>query len=226
MMPNAIATTRSQRPESQDSREVILAAALALFIQRGYDGTSIDDIRQAAGFRSKASLYTHFKRKEDVSEALMTRILGQMEDAILPACRAAADEPMAQFVAGVQAYIHWGLSHRPEYAFRFLQAQQERMLTGQYDYQGKRPSPIYPLMLSIIGQLRQAYPVRQIADTALFSMLMGVISRAVIDQDSFGAIDIPEQAQQLLEVCLGIVFTEPVAVPSSRMTTQSTMKRL
>jgi len=74
--------------------------ALELFTKRGYDGTSIDDIRQAAAFRSKASLYNHFKNKEDVSEALTTRILGQMEEAILAAQRTAVDEPMAQFLVG------------------------------------------------------------------------------------------------------------------------------
>jgi hypothetical protein len=87
------------------------------------------------------------------------------------------------------------------------------MLTGQYDYQEKRPSPIYPMMLNIIRQLRQTYPVRHIEDTALFSMLMGVISRAVIDQDSFGDIDVKAQADQLLEVCLGIMFSQPVSIP-------------
>lgn len=103
-MAKATSTPTHRRLEGQDSRELILAVALELFTKRGYDGTSIDDIRQAAGFRSKASLYTHFKSKEDVSEALTTRILGQMEDAILAAHRAAADEPMAQFVAGVSTY--------------------------------------------------------------------------------------------------------------------------
>jgi hypothetical protein len=51
------------------------------------------------------------------------------------------------------------------------------MLTGQYDYQEKRPSPIYPMMLNIIRQLRQTYPVRHIEDTALFSMLMGSVGQ-------------------------------------------------
>jgi AcrR family transcriptional regulator len=211
-MAKAPSPPSQRRVEGQDSRELILAVALELFTKRGYDGTSIDDIRQAAGFRSKASLYTHFKSKEDVSEALTTRILGQMEKAILAAHRSAPDEPMAQFLAGVSTYIEWSLSHRQEYAFRFIRAQQERMLTGQYDYQEKRPSPIYPMMLKIIRQLRQTYPVRQIEDAALFSMLMGVISRAVIDQDSFGDIDVKDQAAQLLEVCLGIMFSQPVSI--------------
>ena len=55
---------------SSRSRTTILQAALHLFTARGYDGTSIDDIRLAAGFKSKASLYTHFKSKEELFEAI------------------------------------------------------------------------------------------------------------------------------------------------------------
>src|SRR5258708_39218199 len=57
-----ISTAREQR--TSHGRDGILQAALQLFSRRGYDATSIDDIRRAAGFKSKASLYTHFKSKE------------------------------------------------------------------------------------------------------------------------------------------------------------------
>ena len=213
-MSKATSTSLSQE-KSQDSRELLLSVALDLFVQRGYDGTSIDDIRQTAGFRSKASLYTHFKSKEDISEALMTRILAQMEQFILQGCKAAAPDPLAQFVVATRSYIRWGLMHRQEYAFRFIRSQQIRMLTGQYDYQSKQSSFTYPMMLELIHQLRSDYPVRQIADAALLSMLMGVISRAVIDRDSFGAISLSEQVDRVFEMCLGILFSEPMQIPSS-----------
>ncbi len=213
-MPKATPTNSSQE-RSQDSRELLLSVALDLFVQRGYDGASIDDIRQAAGFRSKASLYTHFRSKEDISEALMTRILAQMEQFILQGCKAAASEPLAQFMAAVRSYIQWGLMHRQEYAFRFIRSQQIRMLRGQYDYQSQQSSLTYPMMLDLIHQLRSDYPVRRIADAALISMLMGVISRAVIDRDSFGAVSLSEQVEQVFEMCLGVLFSEPMQIASS-----------
>ena len=42
-----------------ETRERILHAALALFAQRGYAGTSMSDIAGALGL-SKAALYRHF----------------------------------------------------------------------------------------------------------------------------------------------------------------------
>ncbi len=192
----------------QDSRETILAVALELFITKGYDATSIDDLRVAAGFRSKASLYTHFRNKEDVSEALMSRILAELEQTVITACEQADREPLAQFTACFSAYIYWGISHRQEYTFRFLRSQQQRMITGKYDYQNTRPSEIYFKMLKIIRQLRLDYPIRPIADEALASMTMGLISRAVIDLESFGDLSLSEQVEQIMDMCIGIVFRE------------------
>jgi AcrR family transcriptional regulator len=196
--------------QGQDSRETILAVALNLFISKGYDATSIDDLRTSAGFRSKASLYTHFKNKEDVSEALMSRILAELEQTVFNACEKANEEPLAQFLACFTAYIEWGISHRQEYTFRFLRSQQERMLTGKYDYQNNRPSKIYPKMLNIIQKLRSHYPVRPITDEALASMTMGLISRAVIDLESFGNLSLKEKVDRILDLCMGIVFSEAI----------------
>ena len=46
-------------------REQILAAAVALFHDRGYHDTGIDDIGEAAGVTGPA-VYRHFKSKEDI----------------------------------------------------------------------------------------------------------------------------------------------------------------
>ncbi|MGL5805178.1 MAG: hypothetical protein ACRC2R_07800 [Xenococcaceae cyanobacterium] len=69
-----------------------------------------------------------------MSEALMERILAGLEMSVLSACENADRDSLAQFTACFRAYILWAISHRQEYAFRFLRSQQERMLTGKYDY--------------------------------------------------------------------------------------------
>jgi AcrR family transcriptional regulator len=193
-----------------NSREVILQVALQLFTQKGYEGTSIDDIRQAAGFKSKASLYNHFKSKQEVADALTTRILAQIEQIILTAHKSATSDPLAEMIAVLQAYIQWGLAHRQECVFRIIRTHEERMLTGQHDYQSVNRSVFYPLLLHIIQQLRASYPVRQIKDAALYHMMMGAIYRAILDQNVFGEISTSEQVEQILQVCLGILFSKPL----------------
>jgi AcrR family transcriptional regulator len=203
--------SKLRQKHGQDSREVILEVALKLFTKKGYEGTSIDEIREAAGFKSKASLYNHFDSKEEIANALTTRILAQIEQVILTAYQSTASDPLAQFLAVFRAYIQWGLTHRQEFAFRIIKAQESRMLTGQYDFLSTHPSLIFPLIDKIVKQLRsQKYPVRPIADAALFHMLIGAIARSVIDQDAFGEIGISEQVEQVLQVCVGILFSKPL----------------
>lgn len=51
------------RPKSQKKREAILDAAKRLFLQAGFDGTSVDQIATEAGV-SKLTVYSHFKDKD------------------------------------------------------------------------------------------------------------------------------------------------------------------
>ena len=62
----------------------------------------------------------------------------------------------------------------------------------------------------LIGKIRVKYPVRKIANDALTSMLVGLISKAVIDQASFGKISLTEKIEQIIEMCMGVLFTEKV----------------
>ena len=55
-------------------KEEILEKSLELFADRGYDGTSMDDIAKAVGIR-KASLYSHYSGKENIFAAVFEGIL-------------------------------------------------------------------------------------------------------------------------------------------------------
>jgi AcrR family transcriptional regulator len=224
--------TAINKPARQDvlepPKERILQVALELFIKLGYEATSVEGIREAAGFKSKASLYAHFKSKEAISENLKKRILGQIERELFAAYETAAPDPVSQFVEVMRAYIEWGFTNRQEFAFRIIRAQEERMEKGEYDWQrdldqskdqSSAPRSIYTLILGIVQQLRsKEYPVRQIPEAALFHMMIGAISRAVIDRDSFGKVaqlgedvDWTEQVDLTLEACMGILFQEAVS---------------
>jgi TetR/AcrR family transcriptional regulator len=58
----------------QEKRERILEAALEVFSAHGFRGATIDQIADAAGM-SKPNLLYYFRRKEDIHEALLTRLL-------------------------------------------------------------------------------------------------------------------------------------------------------
>jgi AcrR family transcriptional regulator len=200
---------------SSRGRALILQAALQLFSERGYDGTSIDDIRQAAGFKSKASLYTHFKSKEEIASALLQDILEEENRVLMEAYAAAEAEPLSQLFAMGRAYIEWVLNNPEKYAFCFLRAQTEALIQGKpaSSIGGERPPSSELLLLDLIHDLRREYPVRQIADAALLGMMMSVSSRVLLDQTAFGPISKEGKMQQIMEVAMSMLFTEPVSLP-------------
>lgn len=62
---------RNKHPEETVNR--ILDVALALFYEKGYDKTSIQDIIDQLGGLTKGAVYHHFKSKEDILSAALDR---------------------------------------------------------------------------------------------------------------------------------------------------------
>lgn len=62
---------RNKYPEETISR--ILEVSLNLFLEKGYENTSIQDIVDNLGGLSKGAIYHHFKSKEDILTAVMDK---------------------------------------------------------------------------------------------------------------------------------------------------------
>jgi len=84
-------------------RQEILQAAMGLFLVRGYDGTSVNDILEATGL-SKGAFYHHFESKTDVLEALVDR-MGDQGVAQAEALLEQADDSIA---AKLNAFFQGG----------------------------------------------------------------------------------------------------------------------
>jgi AcrR family transcriptional regulator len=193
-----------------DKFDEILAAANQLFLSKGYDATSIDDIRQACGFRSKASIYSYFKSKEDVAEAMVQKTANDLKDSIYREIRLlTTTDPLEQFEIVGRAYISWALCHPQQYCFRFLRSQQKRLLTGFYDCKEDVLAPLYAQIVALIGSLRKDYPVRNLSDEALFTIMLGLVGRAIIDRDEFGNIEMPEKIEHILKMSIAILLESP-----------------
>lgn len=69
--PAPVAGTDGEQQRS--TRERILDAALDLFLEKGFDKTSLREIAEKLGF-TKAALYYHFESKDDIFMALHLRL--------------------------------------------------------------------------------------------------------------------------------------------------------
>lgn len=59
---------------ANDTKERILAAALEMFSQKGYDGTNIRELTASLGM-VKSSMYRHFKSKEEIWDTLLEEMI-------------------------------------------------------------------------------------------------------------------------------------------------------
>jgi AcrR family transcriptional regulator len=60
-----------------DTKENIVKTALALFLQKGYEKTSLNDIARQVGI-SKPAIYHHFKNKDELIHQVLTLFFEEM----------------------------------------------------------------------------------------------------------------------------------------------------
>lgn len=80
--------TRERR--RQQTRDVLIAAASEVFAQRGYEGASLEEIAETAGF-TRGAIYKHFTGKEDLFFAVTERLNELVIDAFRAIAPSSAD---------------------------------------------------------------------------------------------------------------------------------------
>ena len=91
-----------------DTRDRILDVALDLFIEQGYDKTSLREIAERVGV-TKAALYYHFSSKEEIIRTLVHPLY----DALGPLSELLTSRPDRDaWGKGLAALVEWILSQR------------------------------------------------------------------------------------------------------------------
>jgi AcrR family transcriptional regulator len=74
-------TPTIQETQPKPRKEEILEVATRLFAERGYEGTSMNDVAERVGMR-KASLFYHFATKDALYEAVLDRLVASIGSAL------------------------------------------------------------------------------------------------------------------------------------------------
>ncbi|MEU4321246.1 helix-turn-helix domain-containing protein [Nocardia fluminea] len=100
--PQEVSQDRSSRLVPVSKREALLAHAVSLFDQRGYEATALADIGAAAGITGP-NLYSYFESKADILQAGLERATSALW-LLLHSVMRDNDEPRGALVALVQGY--------------------------------------------------------------------------------------------------------------------------
>jgi AcrR family transcriptional regulator len=97
------------RPKSEDKRNAILDAATRLFAERGLTAPPTSEISKQAGL-AEGTLFTYFKTKDDLINALYREIKLELADAMM------SDFPRKRNVRTRlrhvwDRYVHWGVAN-------------------------------------------------------------------------------------------------------------------
>lgn len=88
-----------------DVRTQILREATRLFAQKGFDGTTVQEVADAVGIRKPSLLY-HFASKDELRQAVLDEVLARWND-VIPSVllRAARDEQFEAIMEAITSFF-------------------------------------------------------------------------------------------------------------------------
>jgi AcrR family transcriptional regulator len=111
---------RKRRGEGHTRREEILQAAKELFLELGFEATTIRRIADRVGISAPA-LYLYFKDKDELLLALCDLTFAHLMKAVDEIEKTVGD-PVERVRHFGEAYVRFGLSHPDEYRLVFMGA--------------------------------------------------------------------------------------------------------
>ncbi len=129
--------SRKRRGEGHTRREEILLAAKELFLQEGYDATTIRKIADRVGVSAPA-LYLYFADKEAILIALCDQTFGFLVDRIDQIGKEKLP-PREQLRRCGEAYVRFGLEHPEEYWLTFMAGITPKKIKEQGGHRATNP---------------------------------------------------------------------------------------
>lgn len=95
----------------------LLDVALRLFIEHGYQGTSIEDVASAAGV-TRPIIYHHFGSKDGIYLACLRRARAELDQRMIGAAQETV-QPQERVLRGIDAYFAFVEDNRAAWAILF-----------------------------------------------------------------------------------------------------------
>ena len=138
----SISSGRKRRGEGHTRREEILQAAKELFLEQGYDSTTIRRIADRVGISAPA-LYLYFKDKEAIMLALCDQTFGFLTDRMTEIENQGLP-PIERLRHCGEAYVRFALANPREYWLTFMSGNTPKKISHQGGHKAEVLDPTEP----------------------------------------------------------------------------------
>jgi AcrR family transcriptional regulator len=165
-----------KRLSGEERRAAILDSALAVFAERGYHASSIDDIAREGGV-SKALIYEHFSSKQQLYAELLEQHAGELFERLAAAMDEAGNTGAARLATGLDAFYRFVEEHRVAWRMLFREANDPEMVAVLERIVAQVTSVVAALIAQDPGSRASAgdYEAREQAIEMLAQMLVGSV---------------------------------------------------
>ncbi len=164
-------TARSRRVEySETTRRALVDSAVELFTERGYAGTSLDEIARAARV-TKGALYHHFGGKQALFEAAFEEVERRVTERI-SSMIADAGDPWTRMLAGLSGFLEVCL----EPSYQRIVVQQGPAVMGWECWREAEERSTYGMVRLVVGQLIEQGEIEPLPLEALTRVVYGAMS--------------------------------------------------
>lgn len=160
--------------ESLGMHDRIYEAAIGLFAEKGFPGTSVRDLAQAVGIEA-ASLYYHFPSKQDLLREVFDRFMGDILE-MLRAASAGPGTPTERLADVVRRHVLFHVARAKE---AFISHGELRALTEENRKQ-------------------------MLAKRDLYEWILRELLEAGVREGDFEIADIPVTTKAILMMCSGV----------------------
>ncbi len=195
--------------ETANRRGVILRRAARVFLERGYDGASMDEIAREAGL-TKPGLYYHFTSKTELLFAVTTFAMDELERETFAAMAKASTS-----LEKLRAILHthaWLITRERDRAFTLLITTE----LGSLDPEDRRVvvqrlHSYRTLIQATLEQLGGEGVLRSGTDSDVAAhTLMGMVAWLAFWYRADGSLDGPTIADMVTDMAMASVIPDPL----------------
>jgi len=188
----------SRRAEySVSTRKALLDSAAALFAERGYAGTSLDEVVAAAEV-TKGALYHHYSGKQAVFEAVLERVEAEAVEAIAAEVRREKD-PWQKALVGVRSF----LEICQQQSYRRIVMQEGPVALGYDRWREIEERNTFGLVRDIVRAVLEQYDVDDSILETFSRLFFGAMSTAGM---SVSQSDTPEMVSEQVQTVIALML--------------------